>query len=301
MRFLKIPKRTGYLALWILFISLIVGGCGEPYLLTAEDVICSENETPALTAKLEERGIFIFNKPIPHQNVEFFLNDEWLGEGKTNEAGYVKISCPPEQPEATIIRIICHGGADEPIETTATIFTWSKNDPILVADIDDTLCQTQQGLLIGFSYDDGSSPLPGASETMNELAQSFRIIYLTARPRELIAKTKRWLKNNNFPDGPVLTWDIDSDPWSQLGYKQRRLDQLTENFSNITIGIGNTPKDITAYRDHGMFCIFIDPESRPERFDRGVKLPDWTKTLDFFQINPELYDLKNLDSPMKLP
>jgi hypothetical protein len=301
MKISKIAKRSWFWGLGAVLMALTISGCGGPYLLTAEDVVSPTDEESTLVGKLEKRGVFVLNEGIADQDVKFYVNDEFIGAARTDEEGYAQITRPGTPAGTATMRIEYADEGTVLAESTANIFTWQQNQPILITDIDDTICQTQEGLLIGISYDDYSEPLPGAPEAMSELAKSFKIVYLTARPREVLPKTKRWLENNGFPDGPVFTWDIDNDPWSQLQYKELQLDQLTSKFNKITIGIGNTEKDITAYRDHGLFSIFIDPKSRSKQIDQGVKLPDWTKVLELFQKNPQLLNLQSSNETVELP
>jgi hypothetical protein len=297
----KTNKHVNWLWIPILFIGLLISGCGGPYSLTADDVVSPANEDLTLTGKLEKRGVFVLNEAIANQDVKFYVNDEFIGAPSTNDKGYAEIVRPGTQSDTATIRVEYGDENNLLAETTAKLFIWQQDQPILVTDIDDTLCQTQEGLLIGISYDDYSEPLPGAPEGMRELAKSFKIVYLTARPREVLAKTKRWLQNNGFPDGPVFTWDIDSDPWSQLEYKELKLDRLKEKFSKITIGLGNTDNDLIAYRDHDLFSIIIAPKSQAQNIEGGVKLPDWTKILELFEKNPQLFNLQNPNEAVELP
>jgi hypothetical protein len=287
--------------LTVLF-CLVIGGCGSPYLLSLEDTVCPSNdEETTLTGKLAQNGLFIFNQELADQTIDFYINDELLGECTTDSEGYAEITLPAQTQTTSTLKAAYNDGQGGTVETTATLFAWESDSPILVTDIDDTLCEPLFASLVGVSYDDLSDPLSGASEAMQQLAESFHIIYLTARPREYNDKTKRWLSDNGFPNGPLLMWDIDRDPWSQLDYKQERLDDLTGKFSKITIGIGNAQHDYTAYDDHAMFTILIDPESSAEKIDRGVRLPNWASVLELFEKNPQLYDLQSPDETIELP
>lgn len=289
------------LGIAILLIGLMTVGCGGPYLLSAEDGVSRTDEESTFVGKLEKRGFFVLNEGIADQDLRFYVEDEFIGTARTDDEGYARITRPGTPAGTGNIRVEYADGDNLSVESTAKMFTWPQDQPILVADIDDTLCQTQEGLLIGISYDDYSKPLPGAPEAMRELAKSFKIVYLTARPREVLPKTRRWLENNGFPEGPVFTWDIDSDPWSQLKYKNLRLDQLTEKFNEMTLGIGNTTNDLTAYRDHGLFSILIDPKSRSQLIEQGVKLPNWTQVREFFEKNPQWLTLQDPNPTVELP
>ena len=165
-------------------------------------------------------------------------------------------------------------------EANSRVYVWGKNDPILIVDIDGTICRTNNLALVLKSDDNISTPMSGAAEALTELSKQFHIVYLTFRPREYIYKTRQWLKSCKFPNGPLLTWDLDKQPWSVYDYKKKQIDNIQDDFKNVRIGIGNTEKDYQAYKKRKLFSIIITPGQPATRIDHGIKVPDWQQAKD---------------------
>jgi hypothetical protein len=293
--------RTRVCRLLALLTPVLVTGCASPYLLTVEDTVSGRGKKAQFFGKLEYRGVAVFNPGVRDRNLRFYLDDRLIGIRHTDDKGYAKLKHPFPTAGDRRLLVTYEDGPKRLAETAARIFVWDRYDPILVVDIDDTLCQTRVLALLA-DNDDPSPPLPGAPETLQILSRRFHIVYLTGRPREMIPKTRRWLEKNQFPVGPVLTWDIDKYPWSQADYKKKRIDKLQDDFENVTIGIGNTEKDYQAYRKRKLFSIILTGKGSSERTKNGVHVPDWSALRRLFALNPHLYG-ENLSykTPVILP
>lgn len=266
-----------------------VGGCPSPYLMTVEDVICPVGDKTKLVGKLEYRGVAVLNKGLEDRDLEFSLDGQPVGNDDTNDEGYARMERP--FPVEGVYRLgVTYRDRDGRLHTaSAGVFVWSRDRPVLVVDIDDTVAQTEKRYLLGLG-EDRSPPLPGAAEVLGELAEHFNVAYLTARPRELAEETRRWLTDNGFPLGPVLTWDIDKDAFSATKYKKHRLDELTDRFKHVTIGVGNAEGDHEAYRKRKLLTILIDADEEAALIERGIRLPSWPEVRRLFVLNPHLYD-----------
>ena len=269
-------------------VTLALCGCGSPYLVTVEDVVCPVGQKARLVGKLEYRGVAVFHKGIDDRQVRFFIDGRCMGQDDTNDEGYAQIKRRFETPGLYGLEVRYDDRRGKTHAATASVFVWERDTPILVVDIDDTLARTKKRYLFADGAD-RSPPLPAAATVLAELAVHFHVVYLTARPRELAVKTRRWLTDHSFPPGPELTWDIDEYEWSATEYKKDRLDDLRDHFDQVTIGIGNAEGDHKAYRKRKLLTILIDPDQPPARIDRGVRLPDWPAVRRLFAANPQLY------------
>ncbi len=280
----------------------LVGGCHPTYLLTVEDHVCHAGEEVNLVGKLEYRGFKILNKGAEDYDLWFYVDGRRLEAEDTNDEGYAKIEVDFDEPGMHQLVVALEEEGQRYVEATATVFVWRESDPILVVDIDHTVAQTQTRYLISFSGPDNSPVMPGAAEVLHTLSRSFRIVYLTGRPREMIPKTHDWLAHNGFPAGPLLTWDVDVDPWSRAEYKENRIDDLQDEFEHITIGIGDRETDHEAYRERELFSIMLMPHRPPRTLQSGVAVPDWAAIRELFARNPSLFN-PNLphDADMALP
>jgi hypothetical protein len=252
--------------------------------------------------KLELRGVAVFNRGLEDRDLTFYLDGRRLDRDDSNDDGYARVKHRFGEPGAHRLVVAYEDETDRKCESWATVFVWQKTDRILVVDIDDTLARTRKRYLFSRSSPDLSEPMDDAAEVLNELSRAFRIVYLTARPREWVPKTREWLHRNAFPLGPVLTWDVDKDPWSQEDYKEDRIDDLQDDFDCVTIGIGDRESDHAAYRERKLFTILLVPGKPPRAVKRGVRLPDWPAVRDLFARNPHLYERDEVSkTPVILP
>ncbi|NLX04654.1 MAG: hypothetical protein GXY33_05885 [Phycisphaerae bacterium] len=296
------PGDRGNVLILIGFLICLVGlgGCASNRLLTVDDRLCRPGDRVTLTGKLEWPAFLVWNKGLEDRDLDFFFDGTAIGRDDTDEEGYASVKHRVEESGVYPFRVV-YTEDGRHFATCAEVYVWPKDAPIMIVDIDDTLARTQQLQLFG-SHPDRSDPIPGAQPVVEELAKHFRIVYLTARPREIVVKTRAWLDRHGFPRGPVLTWDVDQHEWSLSGYKRREIDRLQEDFSNIRIGIGNSEEDHEAYRKRKLFTILIDKEMTPGLIWRGVVLPDWSAIQSFLNSNPQLYGEDfDYDDPVTFP
>jgi len=83
------------------------------------------------------------------------------------------------------------------------------------------------------------------------------VIYLTHRPEVLTARTKQWLRENDFPPGAVLTAAKHQTVEDNGKFKSARLAALRKEFPGVAIGVGDLVTDAQAYLDNGMTAYLI--------------------------------------------
>ncbi|MEW6253070.1 MAG: phosphatase domain-containing protein, partial [Planctomycetota bacterium] len=162
------------------------------------------------------------------------------------------------------------------------IFTWDPHRPVIAVDIDHTIADTQRRELIGSTASDPSTPIPLAAPTLRELGQRFQILYLTSRPRFLLDKTRHWLRDHGFPEGPVFTAAGLFEMFGSRAYKQAKLAELRRAWPNLLIGIGDRASDAAAYQANGMLAINIGLEPSARLSAGTVRLRDWGDVREFF-------------------
>jgi hypothetical protein len=273
-------------SIWLILV--LPSGCASRYLLTVEDRVCRAGGTVDLVATLELRGVSILNEELEHRRLSFFLDGRLLGTADTDDDGYAAVSHTFAEPGLHRLVVAYERDGRHRAEAPAGVFVWREAAPILIVDVDGTVEQTRKRYLILASSADRSPPEDGAAEVLGRLARSFRIAYLTGRPREFIPKTCDWLGRNGLPPGPVLTWDLHKDPWSRSAFKEHRIDDLQADFTAVVVGVGDRETDHQAYRDRGLFSIILDRRNPPRRIEGGVRLPDWSAIGELFDRNPDL-------------
>jgi hypothetical protein len=124
-------------------------------------------------------------------------------------------------------------------------------------------------------------------------------VYLTQRPDFLAPSSKRWLAENAFPPGPVLTTTMETLLAGSGPYKTSRLQAIRKTFPNVVAGIGDKFSDAKAYADNGVRPILIMQvdwsRDNPEDFEKPAAelaaLPDLVQVVtDWSQISSLLFE-----------
>ncbi len=274
---------------WLVLVCA-TSGCFRP-VLTADDVLVRPDGTTTLVAHLEAETWPIMRKDLRGQ-IRFLYKQQPLGEARAAEGSAVLECRLPDDADAYLARSSFLG---LPQKAAGRVFRWTTDRVTLVVDIDETICDTDTSEVVFRSRDRDSSPIPGSRATLEHLAQTFQIAYLTARPRALFNKTKAWLADHHFPAGPLFVAPGLKKMMGQTQYKRVALNSLRSTWPNIAIGIGNTNVDAKAYSDNGMLPIIIEDDSDHDLDRHAVVLRDWADVDRFFTKN-----LNVLSNPARL-
>jgi hypothetical protein len=268
-------------------------GCGQA-LLNVDDAVLLSGEKVRLVAHVERREGPGIRKQIEGASVRFFVNEREVGSDSTDEDGRASVKCSL-QPE-TASRFEAQTVADgNPLRTTGRIFTWRKDRTIVAVDVDGTISQTDYDDLILKKEDETSSPIKRSRQTLEELAKEYQIVYVTARLRVLVEKTRTWLREKEFPPGPVVTAPRLRDVLLQTRFKRKVLANLRDDWPNLLIGIGDREADAEAYGANRMLTLIVEESARTSHRRHAVVLSDWQEVERFFAANREI-----LSTPAKL-
>lgn len=141
-------------------------------------------------------------------------------------------------------------------EAAGRVWLVEPGQPAVVFDIDGTLTQSDAEL----GSADGPAMYAGANTVARAWADAgWQVVYLTGRPYFTGTETREWLREHDFPPGPLRTTDAieQSLPLRTAvgAYKLEYLRDLIERAGlDIRYAYGNAVTDICAYADAG-----IDP------------------------------------------
>ncbi len=279
---------------WILPL-LAAGGCIRP-VLTAEDIVVRPDGVAVLVAHLEGETWPGLRKDLRGQ-VRFFVDKEPLGEARAAE-GQAAIECVlPDSANRYVARSSFLGFRQQ---AAGRVFRWRADRPVLVVDIDDTICDTDHDDVIFKKRDLDSSPIGESQPILAHLAGSFQIAYLTARPRFLFEKTKIWLSDHQFPHGPVFVAPGLRRMMRATDYKTAALRKLRSLWPNVAIGIGDSVVDAHAYTENEMLTLIIADEPDEDLGPSVIVLRDWAALSGFFVANHKvLTDRALLDDVLR--
>ncbi len=276
--------RLSYLLAGLLAALAPVAGCGLA-VLTVEDAITQPGKKARLVAYVEREPVLGMRQDVKDVAVTFHVDGTLIGQDDTNDDGKARDKCRvPSSADRFEARAVLDG---HDLHATAAIFRWDDDRTAIAVDIDNTISDTEYEDLILEDEDDDSDPLKRARRTLRTLADDYHIIYLTARPRFLLEKTRGWLAEHDFPDGPVLTAPGLRQAVRPEAFKCEALHDLRKRWPNLRIGIGDQSSDAEAYGSNDMLSLIIS--RRPPRTigPHAVILRNWKAVARFFEANHE--------------
>jgi len=235
---------------------------------------------------LVERGQGVFAGRVDAVEVSFHAGGKELGRARTDRNGYaVAIGRIPLGVDTIEARA---GLAGLALTSQARVLTWKPDRTIIVCDIDGTVSDTDVHTLLHDQRDTGSRPLPRAAQTLQSLSGRYNLCFLTGRPVFLYTKTYEWLKDNTFPEAPVILAPNLRDAKDVESFKQRTIAMAKRLYPDALIGIGNAETDSQAYTAEGMLAIMID-DGKNRRFrSEAIALQTWNRVRQFFDANHDL-------------
>jgi hypothetical protein len=256
--------------------------------IRASDMLVEAGQETVLEASL---GTGLRKEGLDGKRIQFFMGEQMLGEVRTDGAGTATFRWKvPEKP--TDYRLQARlSPADQPQEKVADadifVAARAKDATLVVVDLDRTVVQSGFfSVLVG-----AAKPMPGAAVVLGRLARDNTIVYLTHRPDFLATTSKRWLTENGFPPGPVLTSTMGTLLSGSGAYKAARLAAVKKTFPNVLVGIGDKMSDAKVYANTGARPILIfqadwsehDPEKFEKLADELAALPDSVQVVTNWQ------------------
>ena len=177
----------------------------------------------------------------------------------------------------------------QPAEATGRVFLWPADSRILITDVDHTISDLAL-LKVPFTPNERIPALPGAAVALTELSRTHRIVYLSARDEALYDKTRAWLQEKGFPEGPLFCREFRVSV-GQETFKRQFIAEFKKRYPQTVVGIGDQPSDARAYLSNGMAALLLDPEGRAELPAGAVRVSSWREVLqqlDSQRNTPEL-------------
>lgn len=236
--------------------------------LSAEDLVALPGSRIRLIARVERYLIRFVDPPVRGATVEFFEGEKPLGTTVTDDRGFASIEVDAGPAGRRRFRVQTRRS-----EEALVVDVLPASAPILVLDIDHTITDIST-FQFAFTTNRNTRALPDAIDVIRRLASRFSIIYLTARDRSFLGKTRGWFHMNNLPDGPVVLRRRRF--WSQvsLDHKLERLAELKRTH-RIVAGVGDLPSDAKAYLANGAAAYLMDPGGQLPEMERAIKVRSW--------------------------
>jgi len=173
--------------------------------------------------------------------------------------------------------------------TTAdgVIVVVSRNQPIVVSDVDGTLTSSEFAEAPALAHHTLPAAHPDAARVLELIAKKGLVpVYLTARPEWLVPRTRAFLAANSFPEGVLITMRTKSGSFGEhaAAFKRGELEHLAATFE-VAWAFGNMPSDAAAYATvvkdpkHRVLYRFTDMTYGCRRIDAyAALLPELTES-----------------------
>ena len=261
-----------------------VPAMSTPPILSVDDAVVMPGEKTHLVAYVEREPVLGLRKDVEDVTVRFFVGGNEVGHDKTDDDGRASIRCELRSGTARYEARAVVGRRK--LLAEGDVFAWDGDRVIIAVDVDDTIARTDYTDLIFDEDEDEIDPLKRSSKTLDTLAADYHIVYLTARPRFLLHKTRVWLREEDFPTGPVITAKGLRQSVRQERFKRKQLKVLRKRWPKLLIGIGNSTSDAEAYGACGLLSIMLEQEDGKEDFGRhSIVLRKWKTVARFFEAN----------------
>ncbi|MDJ0852906.1 MAG: hypothetical protein QNK04_31435 [Myxococcota bacterium] len=261
--------------------TVLVAGCATPYFQVDEAIRFEDGTTRFVAFAQRQRGWLLGG--VEDVEVRFSVGDRQVASATTDERGFAKAVVDVDGPADRFAATAEFDGQD--FRDEDVLVDWRSDRVIIACDIDSTISQTSLGALFFDELDETSMPIADSPEVLNELHLDFQLLYVTARPRFTLEKTRSWVEQHGYPIQPVVTSLAPRDALGQTTYKTRTLNSLRRHYENLLIGIGNTDIDAESYAIHGMLVLLVQPKVPPGRDGDVIRLQSWAQIRSFFAEN----------------
>ncbi len=228
-------------------------GTESKYLLKAYDMLALPGQKVYPRARLESGTI---QRDLPGRTIRFLKSGRLFNQTTTDDEGFAVMAFTPRRQGDYVFKVeatpteLKHK-APEPVELL--VACRRASEPMIILDVDNTLAVTRTW---GF-FGDNPPAMPNSVKVTRRLARDYTIVYMTHRPQQYGHKTKTWLRQYGYPQGPLLMPEVVDFARGSRRYKTKRLDQLQSTFKNIQVGIGDKISDARAYHQNGVKAFLI--------------------------------------------
>jgi len=286
-----------------LFLALALAGCAQQAailgttggtLFQGFDVLAYPGDKVKVTARFQG-GDFL--KGLEGYLVGFYQLDQRLGQERTDQEGNSEIEITaPAAGNLCLLAKLEDPDVRRTALTTADIIVAARprETRMIIVDLDQTIVGGSLGDVLAHR----AAPIVDSQTVLSRAAKDYTIVYLTDRSALFTAVTKNWLRQYDYPLGPLLTNTQIGFLGGSEKFKTAALKDLKNRYPAIQWGIGDQAGDARAYAANGLRPILLlHPEkmNNPEQVRLWIhhlqSLPAGVEAVDSWpQIEKVLYD-----------
>lgn len=214
-----------------------------------------------------------FLRGRPGLAVRFYRGGELYKVAETDANGVATVAfTPPAEGDYLFQAAVAPAGmaGDLPQPAPLLLACRKPDTPLAIVDLDKTIVASGfEAVLAG-----NPQPMAGSQGVLARLARTHTVVYLTHRPDFFTRKSRDWLREQQYPIGPLLLSTRSQFLSGSGRYKAAAIAHLQRDFGRVEIGIGDKISDARAYHESGMKAILIyhvSASAEPARRQREAK------------------------------
>ena len=231
---------------------------GTDCLLVGFDVLTDPNQEVALRARLYGRDLL---EPREGCTIRFARDGRLFKATQTDADGVALVHFTPRtcgQHRFTAAPSPGNFPGKPPAPAELLVQCVPANSRLFIVDVDGSLVASP----FGRALIKDPQPMPDSARVVTELAgKGYVFVYLTYRPHYFGPRTKAFLRDHTYPDGPLLLSDLPGLLAGSEAYKTDRIKKLAERLANVNInvevGVGDEVSDVKAYLANGLKAYLI--------------------------------------------
>lgn len=239
-------------------LAVLCGGCGGNYILTVPDQVAPAGGDAAAVVRLQRAEIYMVALPVEGAALRFRVAGGPERGAYTDENGYAGTTVPvPNKPGRYTMNVDHMDKEGDEIGTEVSCYTLDANAPVVVIDL-----ESLPPL--------GTREAAAARDALQRLATAAAIIYVTQKPVKEHIHAHQGLRQENFPDGPILTWQHEyyhivregTLKMPRMVFENRMVSQLPtlkKLFGGLKVGVTNSRAAARLYADAGINIIALAP------------------------------------------
>ncbi len=241
-------------------VAVLCGGCGGNYILTVPDQVAPAGGDAAAVVRLQRAEVYRVALPVEGAALRFRVAGGPERGAYTDENGYAGTTVPvPDKPGCYKMTVDHMDKEGDEIGAEVSCYAIDANRPVVVVDL-----ESLPPL--------GTPAAATARDALQRVAAEAAIIYVTQKPVKEHIHAHQGLRQENFPDGPVLTWQRESYhivrtgsgaiKMSRIVFENRMVSQLPtlkKLFGRLKAGVTNSSATAKLYADAGIDVIALAP------------------------------------------
>ena len=278
--------RGGISRVLLLLVPLLVGAsfagtvsARSSALIIPIDQLTLSRQSIYLEVRLRTGGLSLFQRPISGERVEFLIGDQVIGRSLTSGRGIAVREFTPTEPGLYVVtvRLVENPRYEaEPVELI--VASMKASDPILLIHLSSVLDPADPPE-IPFLPSPIQEAMPEAARILRELSKTYQLLYFESGKEVLLSEQKIWMEDEEFPQAPLMAWDLRG---GGAEHKRRLTDRLRElkdkGWKNLSAGVSRSKLDAEVFISQGLQAVLMAEEGDDPELPEGLGVvTSWTE------------------------